>query len=157
METGRRDEPADKVIPTRHMVLSALSVDMADTALSAETHRAGARRDRISTVFYTICGPGCNTTQVMIPNGGNGQRVVSLTSSWLAQALEHRRDAGDRLGVQHAFAHDPEPPGPFGDQQVAVGEERECICRFVVNVVGVDNREPFDQMKGCERRRPLPS
>ena len=34
----------------------------------------------------------------------------------------HLRHAGDRRGIQPATPHDAQPAGPFGDQDVAIGQ-----------------------------------
>ena len=51
MDTGRSDETADTVIPTKHMALSARSVDMVDIALSAGNSPDRREEGQNSTVF----------------------------------------------------------------------------------------------------------
>src|SRR5687767_8677837 len=70
METGRRDEPADKAIPTRQMVLNALRVDMADTALSEKN---SPDRPRGRTKIYHIRRAG-NSSEGDEPDGGKVRR-----------------------------------------------------------------------------------
>jgi hypothetical protein len=41
--------------------------------------------------------------------------------------IEHLRNAGNRLGVEHAVAHDAEPARALGDQDAAIRQERERI------------------------------
>jgi hypothetical protein len=41
----------------------------------------------------------------------------------LEPAIDHRWDARDRLWIKHTTAHNPKPPGPLSDQNIAIRQE----------------------------------
>ena len=45
----------------------------------------------------------------------------------LHPAIEHRRDAGNRLGIEHTVTHNPEPAGPLGDEHAAVRKKQQAV------------------------------
>jgi len=57
MDTGRSDETAGKVIPTKHMALSARSVDMVDIAFSRKFTGPARGRTKFHGL-YTMIRPG---------------------------------------------------------------------------------------------------